>query len=68
MAITQFVLIFHVPAILTLSRLCASQHQLTLLFFVFSVVQGTWIATNILYVDTMQGRMIAAIVESCGQV
>jgi hypothetical protein len=59
---------FHVPAVLTFSGFIAGQHGHTLLFFVFSVVQGRWIAANVLYVDTMQGRMVARVVHASLQV
>jgi hypothetical protein len=67
MSVTELVMCFHVPAVLTFSGFIASQHGHTLLFFVFSVVQGRGIASNVLYADTVQGGMIARVVHACLQ-
>jgi len=66
-SVTELAKIFHVPTVLTFFRSFAGQHAATLFLFVLSVVQGARCALNVFDVDAMQGRMIAGVVESCGQ-
>jgi hypothetical protein len=68
MPIAQLALIFHVPTILAFSRSFTGQHESTLLFFIVGIVQGCRIASDRFHGYAMQGRMIATIIESSGQV
>jgi hypothetical protein len=65
--VTELALIFHVPAILALGRTLAGQHQFPLLLLVRSVVESSRVATNAVYRNFVQGRMIATVVHACGE-
>jgi hypothetical protein len=56
--VTEFVVGFHVPTVLTLCGLFIFQHHHTLSFFMISVVQAPG-AGKISFGDLVQGRVIA---------
>jgi hypothetical protein len=60
-SVTELSQVFHVPAILTFWGTLSSQHQPTLLFFVFCVVDAAG-ASQILYTYLMQWGMITTVV------
>ena len=66
-AITELTKVLHVPAVLTFLGSFSCQHHATLLFLVFSVVDTRHITSHVFGRDTMQGRMIAGVGMSRGE-